>query len=319
MHEYSGRNFTSGTAGLVAIDKVGNEVLFLDPVTYCITKTIAGFESKVHELLISEDHTKAFVPIYGDGIHGDNPDPGHLIAVIDLTRKEHIANFDVSPYEAPHGMRWGSLGQLYCICENSGVVLAMNPQTGGIDHVLEVGSDKGHRIEILPDGSKLYAETEEDAFLAIIDLQSRKRIKKLSLPSELDGLGMSPDGETVLAVDGKEPILFVINTETDTLKTTVPLKHHQKAAQIVRYSPNGKFIVVTSHEEPLGTVLNADLSEQKSIQLGKGPMDMAFHPDGNTVLVANQDDGTISVVDLREAKALKTVHAGAGIESLSFY
>jgi len=65
MHEYSERNFTSGTAGLVAIDKVGNEVLFLDPVTYCITKTIAGFESKVHELLISEDHTKAFVPIYG--------------------------------------------------------------------------------------------------------------------------------------------------------------------------------------------------------------------------------------------------------------
>jgi len=46
---------------------------------------------------------------------------------------------------------------------------------------------------------------------------------------------------------------------------------------------------------------------------------MAFHPDGNTVLVANQDDGTISVVDLREAKALKTVHAGAGIETLSFY
>jgi len=48
-------------------------------------------------------------------------------------------------------------------------------------------------------------------------------------------------------------------------------------------------------------------------------MDMAFHSDGRTVLIANQDDGTISVVDLQEAEALKTVHAGVGIETLSFY
>jgi YVTN family beta-propeller protein len=48
-------------------------------------------------------------------------------------------------------------------------------------------------------------------------------------------------------------------------------------------------------------------------------MDMAFHPDGDTVLIANQDDGTITVVNLRKAEVVKTVKAGTGVESLSFY
>ena len=86
---FSDRNFSSGTEGLVAIDKVGNRVLFLDPTNYALIFTLDGFAPRVHELLISEDHTRAFVPIYGDGIHGNNPHPGHLIAVIDLKKAAH--------------------------------------------------------------------------------------------------------------------------------------------------------------------------------------------------------------------------------------
>jgi DNA-binding beta-propeller fold protein YncE len=315
----SERNFASGNDGLVAVDKVDNKVLFFDPTNYKLVRTLDGFAPRVHDLLISEDHARAFVPIYGDGIHGDNLHPGHLIAVIDLKEKRHIGDFSVSPYETPHGIRWGTDGRLYCICENSGVVVELDADSGTIQKAMQVGSNKGHRIEVLPDGSKLYAETEEDGFVSVIDLKGHKPLKKISLPSELDGLGMSPDGTTVLVVDAKKPTLYLIDTAQDELVRTIGLEHYEKAAQIVRYSPNGCFVVVTSHEEPLGTILRADLNEQRTIQLGKGPMDMAFHPDGRTVVIANQNDGTISVVDLPEGEVLRTVDAGAGIESLSFY
>ena len=139
------------------------------------------------------------------------------------------------------------------------------------------------------------------------------------MPGELDGLGMSPDGKTIVVVDGKEANLYVIDPKTDELTKTIGLEHHKKAAQIARYSPDGRVLVVTSHEEPLATILNADLTTQRNIQIGKGPMDMAFHSDGKTVLIAGQGDGTISVVDLEEAEVLRIVHAGAGIECLSFY
>jgi YVTN family beta-propeller protein len=313
------RNFTTGTAGLIAVDKVGNEIRFLDPITYEVTKSINGFAPNVHELLVSEDHTRAYVPIYGDGIHGKNPDPGHLIAVIDLVQQRHLSDFSVDPYRAPHGMRWGSAGQLYCVCEDSGVVLEIERQTGAIQQVLNVESKKAHRIEITPDGSKLYAETEEDCYIAVLDLRSRMLSKKLCLPAELDGLGISPDGSTVLAVDGEEPKLYVIKTAEDILHSTVLLEHHRKAAQIVRYSPDGRFIVVTSHDEAVGTILGGDLSGQRKIRLEKGPMDMAFHPDGKTVLIANQDAGSVSVVNLETAEVVETFSAGKGIETLSFF
>ena len=313
------RNFTTGTTGLVAVDKIGNEILFLNPVTYDVTKTITGFAPNVHELLVSEDGTRAYIPIYGDGIHGKNPDPGHLIVVIDLLEQRHLSDFSVDPYRAPHGMRWGSDGQLYCVCENSGVVLEIQSQTGEIQQVLNVDSHKAHRIEITPDGSKLYAETEEDGYLAILDLRSRKLTKKLSLPAELDGLGISPDGSVVLAVDAEEPKLYVVKTSEDVLHSTVRLEHHRKAAQIVRYSPDGRFIVVTSHDEAVGTILHSSLTEQRKLRLEKGPMDMAFHPDGKTVLIANQDAGSISVVDLDTAEVLRTFKAGRGVETLSFF
>ena len=313
------RNFTTGTSGLVAVDKLGNEVLFLDPVTYEVTKSISGFAPNVHELLVSEDRTRAYVPIYGDGIHGKNPDPGHLIAVIDLLEQRHLGDFSVDPYRAPHGMRWGSGGQLYCVCENSGVVLEIQAQTGAVEQVLSVESTKAHRIEITPDGSKLYAETEEDGYLAILDLRSRALTKKLNLPNELDGLGISPDGTIVLAVDAKDPQIYVIKTSEDVLHSTIQLEHHRKAAQIVRYSPDGRFVVVTSHDQGIGTILNASLNDQRKIHLEKGPMDMAFHPDGQTVLIANQDAGSVSVVNLETAEIVKTFTAGHGIETLSFF
>jgi DNA-binding beta-propeller fold protein YncE len=213
----------------------------------------------------------------------------------------------------------GPQGQLYCVCENSGVVLEIDASTGSIEHAIEVGSDKAHRIEVTPTGAKLYTENEEDTFACVIDLKARKRIKKIPAPNGLAGLAMSPDGKTIVLVDAKLPQIMVVDTESDQIVRTVLLEGHEKAAQIARYSPDGKYLVVTSHEAPLGTIFDAKLQTQKLLQLGRGPMDMAYHPDGRTLLTANHDAGSLAVVDLEQAEVLRTVPAGVGIETLSFY
>ena len=52
-------NFLTGSSGLIAVDKIGNHVLFLDPVTYDTELTLEGFAPRVHELLISPDRRLA--------------------------------------------------------------------------------------------------------------------------------------------------------------------------------------------------------------------------------------------------------------------
>src|SRR5262249_60651909 len=113
--------------GMIAVDKMGGKVLFLDPATYATEVVIDGFPRTVHELLVMPEAGLAYVPIFGDGIHGRNPNPGHLIAVIDLTKRAHVRDIDMRPYIAPPTLRRGPDGRGHITCEDSAVVAASDP------------------------------------------------------------------------------------------------------------------------------------------------------------------------------------------------
>jgi DNA-binding beta-propeller fold protein YncE len=115
------------------------------------------------------------------------------------------------------------------------------------------------------------------------------------------------------------PQIIVVDTAADEVVRTVRLEGHEKAAQIARFSPDGKYLIVTSYDAPLGTIFDAKLETQKLLQLGKGPMNMAFHPEGRILLTANHDAGSLAVIDLERGEVLRTVPAGVGIETLSFF
>jgi hypothetical protein len=64
---------TKSSRGMIAVDKMGTKVLFLNPVTYETEVVLEDFSRTVHELLVVPDANLAYVPIFGDGIHGRNP------------------------------------------------------------------------------------------------------------------------------------------------------------------------------------------------------------------------------------------------------
>ena len=115
--------------GMIGVDKMGAEILFLDPKTYEVQKTLKGFQRTVHELLVVPETGTAYVPIFGDGIHGRNPNPGHLLCVIDLKNRTHAADIDLRPYIAPHTLKLGPDGFVYITCENSAVVAVIDRST----------------------------------------------------------------------------------------------------------------------------------------------------------------------------------------------
>ena len=82
---------TGNVMGMIAVDKMGAEVLFLNPLTYEVETAIKGFPRTVHELLVVRETGTAYVPIFGDGIHGRNPNPGHLLCVIGLKNRVRAA------------------------------------------------------------------------------------------------------------------------------------------------------------------------------------------------------------------------------------
>ncbi len=308
---------TDNARGMIAVDKMGGKVLFLDPATFKTEITIDGFPRTVHELLILPEMGLAYVPIFGDGIHGRNPNPQHLLCVFDLHKRAHVATIDLRPYIAPHTLKRGPDGLIYITCENSAVVAIIDPKTQKVVGAIDSGSTNGHRLIISPDGQRLYTENEEDATVSVIDLPSRKLLGKIKTPRPLAGIAISADGATVVAVDDAEPKLILIDTQAGAVREEVVLKDVPKAAQIARYAPDNSLIGVTSLNSDTVSLIDPSFRDQVAIKVGSQPMDMVFR--GDELFVACQGDGSVHVVDIPARKVKASFAAGTGCESLGFF
>ncbi len=303
--------------GMIAVDKMGAKVLFLNPATYETEVAIDGFPKTVHELLIVPETAMAYVPIYGDGIHGRNPNPQHLLCVFDLRQRTLVATIDLLPYIAPHTLKLGPDGFIYITCENSAVVAVIDRARNKVVEAIDSGSTNGHRLIISPDGRRLYTENEEDGTVSVIDLPSRKLLGKIKTPRPLAGIAISADGRTVVAVDDAQPTLFLIDTEAGKVRDEVVLKDVPKPAQIARYAPDNSLLAVTSVHSDTVSLIDPTFREQTAIKVGSQPMDMAFR--AGELFVACQGDGSVHVIDIANRRHKQSFQAGTGCESLGFF
>ncbi len=312
-------NNPTGTAGLIAVDKRGSRARFLDPASYAELSNLE-LPARPHEVAISPDHRTAYVSVYGSGVYGNNPDPDHRIVVIDLGARQVTATWDVSPHHGAHGLAVDREGRLYVSCDASGTV-AVVASNGSVEGAIEVGSKGNHMITMLPDGSRLYSENEDQAaFVSVMDPRARRRVGEVPIPGGALGLCASSDGRQVLVADGGEPVVIVIDTSVNKVVDRVRLDGYAHPAQRIRCSPNGRHVVVTADQEPLATVMSAtDLQAHTTFEVAPGPMGVAFQPDGKTALVANHGSGRVTVVDLEAARPVHEFPLGVGVETLAFY
>ena len=303
--------------GMIGVDKMGAKILFIDPVSYQTQKVLEGFQRTVHELLIVPETRLAYVPIYGDGIHGRNPNPGHTLCIIDLAGREHAGDIDLRPYIAPHTLKLGPDGLIYVTCENSAVVAVIDPTARKVVDAIESGSTNAHRLIISPDAKRLYTENEEDGEVSVIDLPNRKLLGKIKTPHPLAGITISGDGKTVVVVSDQEPVLFLIDTATERVRETLPLKDVPRPAQIARYNPDWSLLAVTSLNSDTVSLITPDFREQTAVKVGSQPMDMTYRD--SELFVACQGDGSVHVIDIAARRWKQSFKAGTGCESLGFF
>jgi DNA-binding beta-propeller fold protein YncE len=303
--------------GMIAVDKMGTKVLVLSPHTYATEVVIDGFSKTVHELLIVPETGLAYVPIFGDGVHGRNPNPQHFLCVFDLHQRALAATIDTSPYIAPHTLKLGPDGFIYITCENSAVVAVIDRDKNKVVDAIDTGSTNGHRLIIAPNGERLYTENEEDATVSVIDLPRRKLLGKIATPRRLAGIAISVDGSTVIAVDDEQPMLFLIDAEAGKVRDELPLKDVPRPAQIARYAPDFSLLAVTSLNSDTVSLIEPSFVAQTAIKVGSQPMDMAFR--GDELFVACQGDGSVHVIDIPGKRHSTSFSAGTGCESLGFF
>lgn len=79
-----------------------------------------------------------------------------------------------------------------------------------------------------------------------------------------------------------------------------------------------ELIFVEDGKENVVIALTSEGKVVKKIPVGLAPHDIAASPDGSMVATANQDGGSVSIVDTRQLKLLRNISTGAGAHGLVF-
>jgi DNA-binding beta-propeller fold protein YncE len=313
-------NYPTGTRGLLLIDKVGSYIRFFDPVTLKERSSVA-VATKPHDFVLTADRKTAYVPLYGDGIYGRNPNPGHEVAIVDMDAGKVTGTIDIAPYRAPHGIQIDAGGTIYVASDLDRKLLVIDPKARKITHAIDTEGTT-HWIGILPNGSKIYATNKNDGpFVSVIDLKSKKMVGKIPVPGGTQGIAVSPDGTRIVIMASAEPTALIVDPKTDTIVDRIALKDQKTGAYKVYFSPDGKVMMTMNLGSSVINIFNAaDLrGTQRTAIVGKDPMGFAFSADGKTALSANHGDGTVSVIDLGKGEVVSNFQAGTGIETLTYY
>ena len=319
------QNRAAGVTGLLLVDKRGNHVRFFNPVTFEEIASFATGDKAPHEVALSADRRIAYIPIYGDGIIGNNPHPGNTLLIVDVASRRLSATVDLSPCQAPHGIQIDAQGLLYVVCDISKTLVVVNPRTRTIEYTLDV-EGSGHWLTLLPDASKAYVSHQGGApFISVIDLKARKMIGRI--PATSGGIVAAPDGRRVYAISrGPSPAtVLVIDPVSDKIVDRVAVQGHSQPGYKLHVTHDGKTLITSGYEggareSMINVWSTADLhGAQKVFKAGKGTMGFAIAPDGRTLLLGNDGDGTVTIADLQRGEVTRTFKGGVGIENLSFY
>jgi DNA-binding beta-propeller fold protein YncE len=330
---YAGSNVT-GTRGLIAVDKVGNKIRFFDPQRLSEIKSFDAPEPAVHELAITHDHRLAFVPLYGDGIYGNNKKPNNKVLVIDLERQDLADIIALGEHVAPHGMVAARDGKLWVVCDIPNKLLLVDPARKVVEAAYECPARGPHIVVLAPDERKLYVSSKEGD-VSVFDVAGRRFITSVPLRapgvasgngSGGEGLTPTPAGDRLIVIDNDRGDMRVVDIASDREVDRVPLAQNPpsniKRSRLAKlmFSPDGRHIVATAYASGLAWLIDAgDLRKQTLIPVAKGPQGMAFAPDGKTALISSHDSGLLTQIELATGRVTAAFDGGAGIEVLAYY
>src|SRR6202044_4216095 len=138
----------SPSNGLLLVANKGDQTLgLIDPTAGRQIAAVAEGGVPGHEVAVSPDGKRAFVPIYGNSGVGMPGTDGSTIAVIDLGEHKLIHTFDFGHGVRPHCAVFGPKdGLLYVTTELEKSVTVIDPQTFKLVGSVRPGQAKSHML-----------------------------------------------------------------------------------------------------------------------------------------------------------------------------
>jgi DNA-binding beta-propeller fold protein YncE len=312
-------NNRPGGPNLIVTAKTAHKVHFLDAATLTMTGTL-DMPGSTHELALSADGRTAYGTVYGDGIFIKRVNPDRRIVVIDLPSKSLARVIDLGAVYAPHGVMMDETGTLWSSAELGNAVLAIDPATDRVQKI-DVGAT-AHWLAISHATGKVFVSVKQD-YVVVVDVARRTAIDRIKVPHVVEGLAISPDGETLYVCAQTAAEICVIDARKHTVRRTVPIDGADGSKgqmRRVRVSPDNRYVVVSSNQDHHAAIYEADgLRQIASFPTRKSPMGFGFAADGRHAYLCCHDDAEVFEFELATGRVTRTFPTAAGCEFIVAY
>lgn len=305
-------------AGTLVVTNKGDRTLsIIDTVTNKEVAVVPEEGVTGHEVATSPDGKLAYVPIFGNSGVGKPGTDGQLIRVIDIAKRAIVGTVDFGKGVRPHcPIYCEKTGLLYVTTENEKSVSIIDPATLKILGSVPTGQEQSHMLAVSRDGKRGYTSNVGPGTVSVLDLEARKLLKVIPVGRMSQRISLSVDDKLAFTCEQFEPLLIVIDTATNEVKTQIKLPD---IGYGTAPTPDGKSLVIALINANKVGIL--DLATQKltaTIDVPKAPQAVVVRPDGAVAYVSCDASAKIAVIDLKTHKLSALIDAGKTADGMAW-
>ncbi len=302
---------------LLVLSKKDLTLSIVDPTTL---KVVARMPSgpDPHEVVASPDGKLAFISNYGFGAY-------NTITLVDLTAHKTLRAIDLGVLRGPHGLDFMG-GKLYFTAEANKVIGTFDPAADKIDWIMGTGQDRTHMVIVWKDLSRIATTNVSSGTVSILDKTSSGPPGRavpgwtqtvIPVGRGAEGFDVSPNGKEIWTANAGDGTISVIDVAAR--KVAANLDAHVRSANRLKFTPDGKLVLVSCLDSPDLTVLDAATRRVvKRIKIGKGAAGIQMEPGGARAFVACTPDDYVAVIDMKTLAVSGRLDAGGRPDGLAW-
>lgn len=302
---------------LVVANKGDRTLGLVDPAAGREVATIPEEGVTGHEVAVSPDGQRAFVPIYGDSGVGARGSDGRWLRVVDLAARRIVGTVDFGRGVRPHCVVVGPKNQLlYVTTELANCVTMINPRTLQIVGTIPTGQRESHMLAISRDGRRGYTANVGPGTVSVLDLARKKLVAVLAIAPEVQRIALSADDRWAFTADQSQPRIAVIDTAGRRLHRWIPLPSVGYGMAATR---DGRWLLVALSRA--NQVAVVDLQEgrvARTLAVPAAPQEVLVRPDGAVAYVSCDRSHQVAALDLGAWKVAGLIEAGGGVDGLAW-
>jgi YVTN family beta-propeller protein len=159
-------------------------------------------------------------------------------------------------------------------------------------------------IGVAPDGKRLYVAENLTRQVAVVDLETKKVLRKIEVGDYPYDCLVAPTGKLAYVSNWGARSVSIIDTEILEVVGTIQVGDHPNDLELTRdgrilYVANGNSNTVSVVETRLGRAVSAiSTALHPKSPIGSTPNALALSPDEKTLYIANADNNNIALADV---------------------